>query len=1663
MLTAQNLQNLLPEFINHLISTNSSRSTVKNYVSDLRRVLEKLPAETQLDNSHISAALAILKADFSESTIRRFGYSLKAFTNWLALKGYDLNKVEQVLPITTVNVSEVIKVSPIQTYVEHIQEQGAPESTTKQYRSDLNSFFAWLKPAGSGINQKVIDHVSRIDINRYTSFLKAKQVSPASINRYLYSLKDFFNFHKEDIVYETNPVNLTRPGLVNGGRFWQRFKVKKPRWWHAYRGHPMSEYVNWAASAGAVLVVGLLVWEGLFAPKPLDITNLKTEIQKGFVLAATPPRILSFQGRLTDPSGNPVTAATNIVYRIYTSTSGDTGSPCANTCLWESKTWSVTPDQNGIFSVQLGDTGQADTAIPASLFSDNSTLYLGVKIGADAEATPRQRIASSSYALNSDSLDGIDSLSFLRSDTTDNFISGTLTFDSGTTLTGADGSTTNINSSTIAIGNTTGDTITVNGVPTFTTDTNFTLLGTENVAMTSDLAGTVDVISIIGTPSASAGTTQGLFIQQAASANTNGLDVGIAIDNADDSVAIADGLNFSNSGGGGYTNFLNTPTIDITGAGAITGATGLTSSGTITFSTMITDANAVLYTTTGGVVTRVVETETGSQCLLSGAGASGIPVWGACPGGSFSGEVDTTTNGSLTFTSDDASPPAGTVNSIFRDNTGDLNINAVSGKTINLQIAGADEYNFSSTGLAFNSNNITGLGTNLTAAAGLTIGTGSAGNITLTPDTTGVIIASSATASGNAFALSDTALTTGKLAALSFTSALTATGTTTTGLQISPTIAGTAAANAYTTNSLDLTTIAGACPATATCRNNAINIGSYAIADADQTSVVINIADQYNATGTHYGICFDCNGATYNNVQPANGIQWGNDANAVTLYRGIANTGPYLISTGQIFIPDGAVNSPAFGFTNRTNLGLYRATVGGLTNRMSFVANGQPALGIDGDSGVGRFFVGDPAGGTIVSRIQTWDDGGTATSGISLGVTSPVQLFRSANNTLSLGTTTTMTAGGALTISSGAAGLTLDSADGRVAIATGDFLKTSVAGVTGAAAGDIWYDTNASKFKIYEATGPKILCNLTDGACGGGSQTPWTSDIDADNFSLLDFGPNLTSRAATTIGSANNGAGASGLVTLNTGTGTTATGGITLVTGNASAGTAGNISLDVGTSTSGNGSILIGTAARAQTITIGNSTGGTITFGGLTSCASLTTNGSGVVSCGSGLPDSAFFTDSTGETVAYTSANDVWDGTQPNMTPTATSQGVLIAVTIQLNSDEANDEEPEFHVRRNIGSAAACTSTIVGTDFWGTFRTTSGQQTAASATFIDYPSTTSQVNYTICTSGSGSDDGTIGTITVALLQVGADLAENYYTRDGTIVAGDIVSIDPAIPSGTAKSGRPYDNQVLGAVSTKPGKILDDGFGAGYGRPIPVALVGRVPVKVTTENGPIRPGDLITSSSVAGVGMKASKPGYVLGRALTSFDGAGQGMVVVFVNTHYADPQKLIELDPSVAIASASPTAATSSALISLDSDNNLVATISAGLKFAWENSAGQVVAWVSDTGEAFFKSVTAALGEFTKLVFGEAVVKKEAKTAGEASFAQNETEVFVESDKITEESLVNITASTKTGGLSLYVKEKKTGEGFVVALERNSGDLPDQATASAAQAIKFTWFVLNQQ
>ena len=106
------------------------------------------------------------------------------------------------------------------------------------------------------------------------------------------------------------------------------------------------------------------------------------------MLAGDSTTTISYQGRLADSSGDPVTTSgVGMQFRLYNTDTG--GSP-----LWE-ETHAAVPVEDGLFHVLLGSTNP----IPVSLLANNSTLWLGITVGSDSEMTPREQIASVPYAM----------------------------------------------------------------------------------------------------------------------------------------------------------------------------------------------------------------------------------------------------------------------------------------------------------------------------------------------------------------------------------------------------------------------------------------------------------------------------------------------------------------------------------------------------------------------------------------------------------------------------------------------------------------------------------------------------------------------------------------------------------------------------------------------------------------------------------------------------------------------------------------------------------------------------------------------------------------------------------------------------------------------------------------------------------------------------------------------------------------------------------------------------------------------------------------------------------------------------------------------------------------------------------------------------------------
>jgi hypothetical protein len=129
----------------------------------------------------------------------------------------------------------------------------------------------------------------------------------------------------------------------------------------------------------------------------------------GLSAYAAVPRVISFQGKLTDPIGVPMTGTFEMTFRLWDSETG-------GSMLAEQVFPAVLVDDEGLYNVELD--------VPTSV-DFHSTVWLGVEVLADGEMTPRYRLTSSPYtfwAMDSDMVDGKHADEFLAGSGSTNYI-----------------------------------------------------------------------------------------------------------------------------------------------------------------------------------------------------------------------------------------------------------------------------------------------------------------------------------------------------------------------------------------------------------------------------------------------------------------------------------------------------------------------------------------------------------------------------------------------------------------------------------------------------------------------------------------------------------------------------------------------------------------------------------------------------------------------------------------------------------------------------------------------------------------------------------------------------------------------------------------------------------------------------------------------------------------------------------------------------------------------------------------------------------------------------------------------------------------------------------------------------------------------------------------
>jgi hypothetical protein len=233
-----------------------------------------------------------------------------------------------------------------------------------------------------------------------------------------------------------------------------------------------------------------------------------------------------------------------------------------------------------------------------------------------------------------------------------------------------------------------------------------------------------------------------------------------------------------------------------------------------------------------------------------------------------------------------------------------------------------------------------------------------------------------------------------------------------------------------------------------------------------------------------------------------------------------------------------------------------------------------------------------------------------------------------------------------------------------------------------------------------------------------------------------------------------------------------------------------------------------------------------------------------------------------------------------NFHASATTGGYTYGISAQNDSTGIGATAGKFLANASTGTTQAVVGSNNSTDAGSTagyFYAEGGVAVSArsvSNNIIEAYSSADRRFY-VSNSGDVYIDGTY-------YDTGADFAEMLPAVEG-LEPGDVLVVGP---DGTlARSTEAYQPTVVGVHSTQPAFVGGSDETLENPGKVPLAVVGVVPVKVSAENGAIRPGDLLTPASLPGHAMRCEGVercfGRTFGKALEGLE-ADTGVIQVLV-------------------------------------------------------------------------------------------------------------------------------------------------------------------------------------
>lgn len=615
----------LKSFRDYLMMGKASKITVKNYLSDIsgfarwyeEAVLPTVENPVSSNQGFYLITQAIVEdyrkrlveiQNAAPRTINRKLSALRRYLEFATKKGFITNREINISSVEAEIAQEVqdlpkVPLSEISTQLTPQKRMYSKIPPVRLVQKlFVNPYLLLEEGAANAITTFLIGK-KVTGIANLPQKLSAQIVAKNALrvqNQGLSTLLSVRNIEKE--FYAPEKISLS--GLPIHQKLFHHVRFNRPNWYKRYHNYAFVHYIHFALLVIFASGVGVALYQNLVVQKQTPT----------FAAATAPPRILSFQGRLTDALDNPITSPQPVRFMIYNSLAATGAAE-----LWE-ETRTISPDQDGIFSVLLGSDSTGANAsscgsfppgspyntaclIPSTVFSDNSQIWLGVTIANSTELAPRQKIATVGYASNSEFLQGLPPTSAVSS-----FVNAVLALDSTGSFNLNDGIEHTFQVS--------------NGTLTLKAQTlNLTTsLGTNgNIILNPEGSGKVDIQKPIINNSNTGNLVPG----------------GVEINDkfgvlATESAVAAFIVNNNTTGGDIFAaSSSGTTRFKIANDGSIT-------------SGFYTGQNAVLYgTQTTGVIGQVTTASTG-LCLQSGAS---LPTWGTC-GTSYWNL--TTDNGALT-------------------------------------------------------------------------------------------------------------------------------------------------------------------------------------------------------------------------------------------------------------------------------------------------------------------------------------------------------------------------------------------------------------------------------------------------------------------------------------------------------------------------------------------------------------------------------------------------------------------------------------------------------------------------------------------------------------------------------------------------------------------------------------------------------------------------------------------------------------------------------------------------------------------------------------------------------------------------------------------------------------------------------------------------------